>query len=202
MSIDSLYIKSLREDRKFRPGGGALPRWQRRGFARGCDRSQDFSRYFNRMRPRRSPRSAAPSGCPQRPCWKRIQRLEASGIIKKRVAIVAREKVGLGVTVQVNIQSADHSPQAVEAFIEAVARCRRCWNSSGWRATPISLCASSRSMSPHYEQVYQRLTALMPLRRVSSYFELQQLKSETALPLGLAPCAPSQPKPVEESVGG
>ena len=54
------------------------------------------------------------------PCWKRIQRLDASGIIKKRVAIVAREKVGLGVTVQVNIQSADHSPQAVEAFIEAV----------------------------------------------------------------------------------
>ena len=54
------------------------------------------------------------------PCWKRIQRFDASGIIKKRVAIVAREKVGLGVTVQVNIQSADHSPQAAEAFIEAV----------------------------------------------------------------------------------
>jgi hypothetical protein len=27
----------------------------------------------------------------------------------------------------------------------------------------------------------------MPLRRISSYFELQELKSETALPLGLVP---------------
>ena len=33
---------------------------------------------------------------------------------------------------------------------------------------------------------YRRLVSLMPMRRVSSYFELQQLKSETALPLGLA----------------
>ena len=136
------------------------------------------------------------------PCWKRIQRLEASGIIKKRVAIVAREKVGLGVTVQVNIQSADHSPQAIDAFIEAVCAMpevlefQRVAGDADFSLRVVTVDVA------HYEQVYQRLTALMPLRRVSSYFELQQLKSETALPLGLAPCAPSQPKPVEESVGG
>jgi Lrp/AsnC family transcriptional regulator len=130
------------------------------------------------------------------PCWKRIQKLEASGIIKKRVAIIAQEKVGFGVTVQVNIQSADHSPQAVEAFIEAV------------RAMPEVLefqrVAGDADFSlrvvtidvPHYERVYQRLTALMPLRHVTSYFELQRLKSETALPLGLAPGAAGQPEPV------
>ncbi len=137
------------------------------------------------------------------PCWKRIQKLEASGIITKRVAIVARDKVGFGVTVQVNIQSADHSPQALEAFIEAVCAMpevlefQRVAGDADFSLRVVTVDV------PHYEQVYQRLTALMPLRRVSSYFELQQLKSETALPLGLAPGVPVQPKPkpVEECVG-
>src|SRR5688500_2978032 len=31
----------------------------------------------------------------QTPCWKRIQRLEASGVIKGRVALVDPEKIGL-----------------------------------------------------------------------------------------------------------
>jgi len=33
------------------------------------------------------------------PCWKRIQRLEADGVIQKRVALVDQDKIGLGVTV-------------------------------------------------------------------------------------------------------
>jgi Lrp/AsnC family transcriptional regulator len=136
------------------------------------------------------------------PCWKRIQKLEASGIIKKRVAIVAREKVGFGVTVQVNIQSADHSPLAVDAFIEAVCAMpevlefQRVAGDADFSLRIVTVDIR------HYEQVYQRLTALMPLRRVSSYFELQELKSETALPLGLAPGAATRPKPVEEDVSG
>src|SRR5438105_1727367 len=43
------------------------------------------------------------------PCWKRIQRLEQEGIILKRVAVVAPEKVGLGTTVYVSIETDDHS---------------------------------------------------------------------------------------------
>ena len=34
----------------------------------------------------------------QTPCWKRIQCLEATGVIEKRVALVDPEKVGLGLT--------------------------------------------------------------------------------------------------------
>ncbi len=38
-------------------------------------------------------------GLSSTPCWKRIQRLEADGIIRKRVAIIDQDKVGLGITV-------------------------------------------------------------------------------------------------------
>ena len=48
------------------------------------------------------------------PCWKRIQRLEAEGVIERRVALVNPESVGLGLTVFVAIEAGDHSPAWLE----------------------------------------------------------------------------------------
>ena len=38
-------------------------------------------------------------GLSSTPCWKRIQKLEAEGVIQKRVAVVDPDKVGLGVSI-------------------------------------------------------------------------------------------------------
>ena len=35
-------------------------------------------------------------GLSSTPCWKRIQRLEADGVIQRRVALVDQDKIGLG----------------------------------------------------------------------------------------------------------
>src|SRR5262245_66064005 len=48
-------------------------------------------------------------GLSSTPCWKRIQRLEGEGVIQRRVALVDQDKVGLGVTVYVSIETGDHS---------------------------------------------------------------------------------------------
>lgn len=121
------------------------------------------------------------------PCWKQIQKLEASGVIRKRVAIVAPDKVGFGVTAQVSVQSGDHAREAVEAFIEAVRAMPEVLEFQRV-AGDVDFCLRVVTVDiPHFEDFHRRLTSLMPLRRVSSYFELQQLKSETALPLSLAP---------------
>ena len=42
-------------------------------------------------------------GLSQTPCWKRVQKLEAAGVIVGRVALLAPEKLGLGLTVFVSI---------------------------------------------------------------------------------------------------
>jgi Lrp/AsnC family transcriptional regulator len=55
-------------------------------------------------------------GLSQTPCWKRIQRLETNGVIAKRVALVTPEKVGLGLTVFVSIETADHSGAWLHRF--------------------------------------------------------------------------------------
>ena len=49
-------------------------------------------------------------GLSQTPCWKRIQRMEADGVIARRVALLSPEKLGLGLTICVSIEAGDHSP--------------------------------------------------------------------------------------------
>ena len=59
-------------------------------------------------------------GLSSTPCWKRIQRLEAEGVIQKRVALVDQDKIGLGVTVFVSIETGDHSPEWLDRFAREV----------------------------------------------------------------------------------
>src|SRR5438270_13258010 len=60
-------------------------------------------------------------GLSSTPCWKRIQKLEAEGVIQKRVAVVDPDKVGLGVSVFVAIETGDHSEEWLGRFADAVS---------------------------------------------------------------------------------
>ena len=61
-------------------------------------------------------------GLSSTPCWKRIQRLEADGVIQKRVALVDPDKIGLGITVFVSVETGDHSQEWLGRFAEVVRR--------------------------------------------------------------------------------
>src|SRR5262249_12003122 len=54
------------------------------------------------------------------PCWKRIQRVEAEGVIKKRGGLIDQDKVGLGINVFVSIETGDHSQTWLDRFAELV----------------------------------------------------------------------------------
>ena len=60
-------------------------------------------------------------GLSQTPCWKRVQKLEAAGIITNRVALVDPRKVGLGLTVLCEIEAMNHTPAWRDKFMAAVA---------------------------------------------------------------------------------
>src|SRR6185295_8910137 len=59
-------------------------------------------------------------GLSSTPCWKRIQRLEADGVVLKRVALVDQDRIGLGVTVFVSIETDDHSQEWLDRFAKVV----------------------------------------------------------------------------------
>ncbi len=56
------------------------------------------------------------------PCWKRIQKLEAQGVITRRVAVVDPERVGVGLSVLVSVEAGEHTPAWLERFSAAMER--------------------------------------------------------------------------------
>jgi len=59
-------------------------------------------------------------GLSSTPCWKRLQRLEADGVIMRRVALIDPEKIGLGITVFVSIETGDHSQDWLKRFADVI----------------------------------------------------------------------------------
>ena len=65
---------------------------------------------------------AARAGASQSSVWRRIERLEKSGVIKKRVAILDRHKLGLDMMVFAHVKLQGHGQRALPMFEEAVRR--------------------------------------------------------------------------------
>src|SRR6476659_1460434 len=98
-------------------------------------------------------------GLSSTPCWKRIQRREADGVILRRVALVDQNKIGLGISVFVSVESADHSEAWLRRFADAV------------------------SAMPEVMEFYKKLIGAVPLKNVTSRFAMEKIKSVTALPI-------------------
>ena len=117
------------------------------------------------------------------PCWKRIKRLERSGIIQNRVAILDREKLALGVTVIVAIRTASHSDEWLKTFSEGVSLIPEVvefYRMSG--DVDYILKVVARDIAD-YDRIYRKISRVTDLDGVSSSFAMQEIKSTTALPL-------------------
>jgi Lrp/AsnC family transcriptional regulator len=120
-------------------------------------------------------------GLSSTPCWKRIQKLEAEGVIAKRVALVDPDKVGLGITVFVSIETADHSEEWLDRFaktVGAMPEVMEFYRMAGDVDYMLRVVASDMHA---YDQFYKRLIAAVPLKNVTSRFAMEKIKSTTAL---------------------
>lgn len=117
------------------------------------------------------------------PCWKRVQRLEADGVITRRVALLDPEKMGFSLSVYVSIVAGEHSAQWLDAFTDHVKSCPEVvefFRMAG--DVDYMLRVVVRDMAA-YDDFYKRLIAIAPLRSVVSRFAMERIKSTTALPL-------------------
>ena len=119
----------------------------------------------------------------QTPCWKRVQRLEASGVIQKRVALVDPEKVGLGLTVFVSIETADHSGQWLQRFAEFVSAMPEVMEFYRMAGDVDYMLRVAVPDMAAYDGFYKRLIETIPLKNVTSRFAMQRVKSTTAYAL-------------------
>ena len=120
------------------------------------------------------------------PCWKRIQRLEADGIIQRRVALVDQEKVGLGMTVFVSIETADHSVEWLDQFARAVSAMPEVMEFYRMAGDIDYMLRVIVPDMQSYDLFYKRLIAVVPLRNVTSRFAMEKIKATTAVPIPTA----------------
>jgi Lrp/AsnC family transcriptional regulator, cysteine-sensing transcriptional activator len=122
-------------------------------------------------------------GLSQTPCWKRLQRLDASGVIKRRIALLDPVKLGLGLTVLVSIEVGDHAGKALARFAAEVAAMDEVME---FYRVAGDIDYFLRVVVPDaaaFDAFYKRLIETMPLKKVTSRFALENIKSETAFPI-------------------
>jgi Lrp/AsnC family transcriptional regulator len=122
-------------------------------------------------------------GLSSTPCWKRIQRLEAAGIIQKRVALVDQDRVGLGVTVFVSVETGDHSQDWLERFAKVVGVMPEVMEFYRMAGDVDYMLRVVVPDIAGYDAFYKRLIASVPLTNVTSRFAMEKIKSTTALPI-------------------
>lgn len=126
-------------------------------------------------------------GLSSTPCWRRIQKLENTGTIRARVALLDPDMMNVGVTVFIAIRTNRHTVEWLSRFQEAVADIPEIvefYRMSG------EIDYLLRAVVPHigaYDSVYKRLIERIEFSDVTSMFAMETIKYTTALPVTYAP---------------
>lgn len=122
-------------------------------------------------------------GLSQTPCWKRIQKLEAAGVLTGRVAIADPAKLGLGLTVFAGVEAPDHSPEwraGFERALAAMPEVREVYRMAGVYDYLLQIVARDVGA---FDEFYKRLTTLVKVKSCSSLFVLERLKATPGYPV-------------------
>jgi DNA-binding Lrp family transcriptional regulator len=118
------------------------------------------------------------------PTLARVKRLEEAGLIRRYVALVDQERLGLPVTAFVHVIHKEHNQATSNRFLEAVQRLPEvleCHHIAGDEDFLLKVVAASPL---DYEKfVLERLTAIEGIQRVKTTFVLSSPKGETAIPV-------------------
>ncbi len=123
------------------------------------------------------------AGLSQTPCWKRIQKLEANGVLTGRVALADPEKLGFGLTVFVGIEASDHSAGWRDAFAAATEQIPEIMEVYRMAGEIDYLLRVAVADTMAYDRLYKRLTDAVPIKNVTSHFAMERMKYTTAYPV-------------------
>ena len=118
------------------------------------------------------------------PCWRRIQRLEETGVIRKRVALLDPQKIGVGMSVFVAVRTDQHNADWLQNFatmISDMPEVVEFYRMSGDVDYMLRVVVANMAA---YDAFYKRLISEVALTDVSSSFAMEEIKYTTALPLG------------------
>jgi Lrp/AsnC family transcriptional regulator len=121
------------------------------------------------------------------PCWRRIQKMEEDGVIKRRVVVLDPEKINANVTVFVSIVTNQHNEdwltrfaRIISDFPEVVEFHRMSGNVDYLLKIVVPDIAA-------YDEFYKKLVGKIDITDVSSAFAMERIKDTPSLPLNFIP---------------
>lgn len=126
------------------------------------------------------------AGLSPSPCWRRIQKLIADGVIRRRVALLDPQKINVGVNVFVSIRTNQHTLHWANKFCQAAAQIPEVvefYRMSGRVDYLLRVVVPNIAA---FDNVYRQLIKTADLYDVTSSFAMETIKYTTALPLHYA----------------
>ena len=123
-------------------------------------------------------------GLSQPACWRRVQRLRDSGVIQREIAILDREKLGLGATVFALVKLSSVGRANLAGFSESIRglpEVVECHVLMG--AYDFLLKIVARDIHAYERFFFERLSALEEIQDVTSSVALSEIKAGPALPI-------------------
>ncbi len=117
-------------------------------------------------------------------CWRRVSRLEELGVIRKRVALLDREKLGLNVLVFSHVKLSGHGRDALLKFEQAVRQhpqILECYTLMG--ETDFLLRIVCRDIKAYEAFFLDHLSRFPGVQSVHSSIALSVIKETSSLPL-------------------
>lgn len=118
------------------------------------------------------------------PCWRRLKRLEESGIIEGYQANLSRRKLGLGVMAFVQLSCSEHdqaSTAEFERIISTTPNILACHNTTG--EDDFLLIVVARDLDDYSAFVDGTLRRLPGVTSIRSNLSLKEMKSSNRLPV-------------------
>ena len=122
-------------------------------------------------------------GLSQNACWRRLQRLEASGAIKGRTVILDRAALGAGLVVFAMVKTRHHSADWLKAFrshVQTIPEVIDFYRIGGEYDYLLKVVTADMA---GYDAVYQRLIAKVELETVTSMFAMEAIVEQRPIPL-------------------
>jgi len=117
-------------------------------------------------------------------CWRRIQQLEQSGVIRGRVALLDRAALGLDVTIFAHVKLSTQGRDAIAAFAEAIRERPEvldCYTTMGeW---DFMLRVVTRDIKAFEAFYLDHLSKLPNVQSINSSVAVTVIKETTVLPI-------------------
>lgn len=127
---------------------------------------------------------AAKVGLSASPCWRRIDRLEREGVIRGRVALVDRRKVGLSAHIFAQVRLNAHGRANLDEFAEAIRGFPEVLDAYVLMGTTdFMLRIVARDIDAYERFFFDKLSRLPGVQEITSTVALSEIKSTSELPI-------------------